>query len=143
MNQAGIASINTAYDGTRIAQDGNTISALGSYTKTDGTSSTLGSVTSVGNLNLAGSTFYSAFKTPVTLTPQAKTLPTMQGSGRVRDLREAASLDTDAGRALAAALTHYSTLTTRKDQRAALDDLLLKWSDTSGMPTMIDRALAA
>ncbi len=73
------------------------------------------------------------------LTPEAEALPTMQGSGLVRDMREAASLDTN----FAAALTGYSALATREDQLAALDDLLLKWSETSGMPTMIDRALAA
>jgi len=90
LNEAGIASINTAYDSANIAQDGNTISALGSYTKTDGTSSTVGSIASLANLDLAASTFYSEFIDPVTVTPQAEALPAMQGSGLVRDMREAA-----------------------------------------------------
>ena len=139
LNQAGIASINTDFESANISQDGNTISGLGSYTRTDGTLSSLGSTTSLGNLDLAASTFYSEFTDPVTLTPEAEALPTMQGSGMVRDMREAASIDTN----FATALTSYSALTTREEQLAAVDDLLLKWSETSGLPTMIDRALEA
>ncbi len=139
LNETGIVSINTDFESASIDQNGNTISALGSYTKTDGASSTLGSVTSLGNLDLARSTFYSEFTDPVTLTPEAEALPAMQGSGMVRDMREAASLDPD----FAAALTAYASLPTRETQLAALDNLLLKWSETSGMQTMIDRALAA
>ncbi len=64
----------------------------------------------------------------------------MQGSGLVRDMCEVASLDT----AFAAALTSYSAFTTREEaQLGALNDLLLEWGETSGMPSAIDWALAA
>jgi len=50
LEQASVASINTAYEETEIIQNGNIISGVGSYTKTDGTSSTLGSVASLGSV---------------------------------------------------------------------------------------------
>lgn len=64
----------------------------------------------------------------------------MQGSGKVRDLREAASLQTAEGRALADLLTRYSAATTRTEQRAMLDDLLAAWGETSGFADMKTRA---
>ena len=45
-----------------------------------------------GNLDLLVNTFYRTFTTQITLTDQAKALPTLRGSGRVRDLSEAISL---------------------------------------------------
>lgn len=59
----------------------------------------------------------------------------MQGSGKVRDLWEAASLSS----ALQAQLTTYSAATTRAAQPSQIDVLLLDWADTAGMLTLEQR----
>ena len=73
-------------------------------------------------------------------TVQTATLPDMQGSGVVRDLREAASIQSAAGAALAIALAQFAAATTRNGQRAQLDTLLSDWSATAGFPDMATRA---
>jgi hypothetical protein len=60
----------------------------------------------------------------------------------VRNLREAASLQTTQGSALATALTAFSAATTRSDQIAQLDSLLKAWSDTSSMASTASGAFA-
>ncbi|MEF8731794.1 MAG: hypothetical protein V5B40_07745 [Candidatus Accumulibacter meliphilus] len=62
----------------------------------------------------------------------------MQGAGLVRSLREAASLPTAAGSALATQLAAYAAETTRSGQLARLDGLLKVWADTSSMATFGD-----
>ncbi len=88
--QAGVASINTGYEDSSIAQNGNVISGLGSYTRTDGTLSSIASATSLVNLDLANSSFYSSFVDSIPVTAEAALLPTMNGSGMVRNMRAAA-----------------------------------------------------
>lgn len=78
-----------------------------------------------------GSPFFSAISDPIALTAQTETLPDMQGSGAVRSLREAASLDTDAGRALAAKLADYAAASTQAAQQALLPGLVEAWAATS------------
>lgn len=68
------------------------------------------------------------------------TLPDMQGSGVVRDLKEAASLTTAEGATLASALTQFATATTRNAQRGQLDALLTDWAATAAFPDMATRA---
>ena len=74
--------------------NGNTISGTATVTRSDGSATTAAGVgvsTTAANLDLANNPFYRAFTTPVALTSQAQALPEMQGSGWVRDLREAAN----------------------------------------------------
>jgi hypothetical protein len=52
----------------------------------------------------------------------------MRGSGGVRDLREAASLQTAAGQLLTERLTAYASAITRAQQRPLLPDLVDAWS---------------
>jgi hypothetical protein len=59
----------------------------------------------------------------------------MQGAGLVRSLREAASLQTAAGSALASQLAAFAAETTRSGQLARLDALVKAWADTSSMVT--------
>ena len=78
----------------------NQIADIGSYTKTDGSQAAVGEVTgNLADINLASDTFHRSF-TNVLDTTSVATLPNMQactgmflssGSGRVRDLREAAN----------------------------------------------------
>jgi len=66
------------------------------------------------------------------------TLPDMQGSGVVRDLREAASLSP----ALLATLGQYAQSATSAGQHQLLDALVSGWGATSGLADMQARAAA-
>ncbi len=72
---------------------GNTQVMSGSFTRTNGMLGTSGVAEVAGSLLLASNNFYRDFTDEVALTPAAQSLPQMQGSGMVRDLREAMSLD--------------------------------------------------
>jgi predicted Zn-dependent protease len=65
-------------------------------------------------------------------------LPDMQGSGNVRDLRQAASLSTTEGATLASALSQFS-VATHSEQRSQLDALLTDWAATAGISDMATR----
>ncbi|WP_272947420.1 calcium-binding protein, partial [Variovorax sp. JS1663] len=82
---------------------------------------------SVGAVDLESNPFYREFTVPVPLTEQARALPSMQGSGRARDLAEAVSLSPT----LATSLAAFSSATTRDAQRALLDGLLTQWAEGS------------
>ncbi|MEQ1592734.1 MAG: calcium-binding protein [Thiobacillaceae bacterium] len=132
----GIASINvTKAENSTLLGNGNVIADLGSYTKTDGSTGTLGDTAQLGDVNLASNSFISQFTDSVPITAEAAALPDMQGSGQVRDLREAASLSAS----LSTALSNY---TTRAAQQTQLDTLLKTWSDTSTLATTATGAYA-
>ena len=134
-----IASINVAKtENNTLLPNGNVIADLGTYTKTDGTTATLGDTAQLGDVDLRENTFYSAFANPITLTPEAQALPNMRGSGQVRDLREAVSLSPS----LTTTLTSFTQATTRTGQRNLLDPILQAWSNTSTLLTTATGAYA-
>ncbi|MBK8816867.1 MAG: calcium-binding protein [Methylococcaceae bacterium] len=139
LNQLGIAAINTGnIEQNRTLPNGNQIADLGTYIKTDGSSGTTGEV--IGNMadiNLANNPFNREFTDPLD-TSAVDHLPEIQGSGMVRDLREAATLSGD----LATRLAAYAELTTRAEQQTQLDGLVKAWAGTSTMPTSIEQAEA-
>ncbi|MCX7146573.1 MAG: hypothetical protein NT042_10310, partial [Sulfuritalea sp.] len=108
----------------------------GTYTKQDGSSGQIGEMQFELN--------------PVDTKPtQAVTvdalalgaLPNLKGSGKVRSLWDAMSLGTPQAAALTAAVARFDAATTRSEQQALLDDVLVAWADTSGMAkTLDDRA---
>jgi Ca2+-binding RTX toxin-like protein len=61
----------------------------------------------------------------------------MQGSGRVRDLWEAASQSA----ILKQALSEFTQGTTRADQMSKMDEVLMLWGATSDLPLMLDDSL--
>lgn len=127
-----VASINVAST-EHLAElaNGNQLADLGTYTKTDGTNSQLGSVQAdMADINLIQDTFTSQF-TDTLDTTGFENLPSMQGSGMVRNLREAATLSTD----LAELIEDYAAAATYDDQIEILDDLLVAWARTSTMNT--------
>jgi hypothetical protein len=77
LSDLNIASINlqNKKENTNLDGTGNVQSATGSYTRTDGSTGL------VGNLEVVADSFYRAFTTRITLTEQAKALPTLQGAG--------------------------------------------------------------
>jgi Ca2+-binding RTX toxin-like protein len=139
----GIVSLSTAKTtNSTLLANGNQIADLGGFVRSDGTSGTLGAVEQLADVNLASDPFYSEFTDTIPLTEQVQALPDMQGSGMVRSLREAASLQTAEGNALGSLLAAFAAATTRSDQMALLDGLLKAWADTSTLSTTADSALA-
>ena len=140
----GIIALNLAKTAnSQILANGNQIADLGGYVRSDGSTGTLGEVTAqLGDINLANNPFYSQFTDTIALSEQARSLPDMQGAGLVRSLREAASLQTAAGSALASQLAAFAAETTRSGQLARLDDLLGAWAATSSMATTATGAFA-
>ncbi|WP_457279434.1 calcium-binding protein [Polaromonas sp. P5_D5] len=94
-----------------------------------------GQTHTVGAIDLETNNFFTEFPpevvdeagNPVPISEQARALPQMDGSGMVRNMRAAASIDSD----FADALQTFAAATTRSDQRNQLDGLVLKWAKTS------------
>lgn len=88
------------------------------------------------NASLADNPFYRSFGDTIALTDEAKVLPDMQGSGALRDLREASSLSPE----LASALAAYSAADTKAGQMALVDGVISQWAGSSGFQTSIEKA---
>ena len=131
-NIVGINITKTANNQT--LSNGNQIADTGSFIKGDGSSGTVGEVTgNMADINLADDTFHRQFPDKLDTTTVAN-LPDMQGSGAVRDLREAATQSAT----LQNLLTQYSAATTREGQFALIDQMLDAWADTSGYKESYD-----
>jgi len=99
--ELGIASINvTGAAGSIDLGGGNTQTMSGSFTRSDGETGGSGTADVAGSLQLANNDFYRQFTDNPALTEAAQALPQMQGSGWVRDLRDAMSLGTEQALAL-------------------------------------------
>ncbi|UZR28845.1 calcium-binding protein [Methylococcus mesophilus] len=136
LNQLGIAGINvgkTQHD--QVLADRNQIADLGSFIRADGSTGTLGSVADV---NLVSDTFHRTFTDTLPTTAATQGLPDMQGSGAVRDLRQAATLSAD----LAATLAAMQHDATQAQFQGRLDTLLDQWASTSTLQTSFQAALA-
>ncbi len=164
-NIAGIKVAKNANNQTLA--DGNQLADTGSFIKTDGSTGTVGEVTgNLGDINLVGDTFNRTF--PDTLdTSTVSTLPDnqaatrllrrrltrvamlsvsgrsqLQGSGALRDLREAATQSTT----LKNLLAQYSAATNREAQMALLDQLFvtkISQNAVSGISTVANFPEAA
>jgi hypothetical protein len=133
LSQAGIASIGVAGTATNVnLGNGNTQVASGSFTRTNGTTGQSGAADITGSFLLAGNNFYSEFTDDPVLTAAAQALPQMQGSGWVRDLREAMSLSSPAAALLQQSVAAFAAGATRSAQLAQVDGLLESWARTTG-----------
>lgn len=113
---------------SQVLANGNQLADTGTFIKSDGSAGTVGEVVGdLGDIDLASDTFHREFTDTLDTTAVAS-LPDMQGSGVLRDLREAATQSST----LANVLTQYSAATTHAAQMALIDDLLDAWADTSG-----------
>ncbi|MDD5084400.1 MAG: hypothetical protein PHT88_05745 [Candidatus Moranbacteria bacterium] len=95
-NSDGISQAGELHTLSELGVTSNTVSngniqiAAGTYTKTNGTTGTSGTLNltedtgNAGNLNFSQNPFYSEFTDHLTLTDTALALPDMQGSGMVR-----------------------------------------------------------
>ncbi|WP_156357579.1 hypothetical protein [Pseudomonas cannabina] len=89
----------------------------------------------IGTIDFAQNTFYREFSDKIELDVDAENLPDMQGSGTVRDLREASMLSSS----LKSVLEIYSSVSTRQEQMSMIDRLLVAWAGTSKMSTFDER----
>ncbi|TBV06424.1 calcium-binding protein [Phytopseudomonas dryadis] len=150
LNQDGVAQANelkslTEHDITAInlgstaanqTSNGNLISAVGSFVRADGSEGAVnGNQSLAANLDLASNPFYREYTDSIVLDSGVADLPDMKGSGAVRDLREAAMLDSG----LQALLTQYTQAQTREQQLALVDGLLREWASSSGYRTFEER----
>ena len=69
LEEAGIASISvTKTEHSKVLPNGNLIADLGTYTRTDGSTATVGETAELGDVDLNENTFYSEFTDTITLT---------------------------------------------------------------------------
>ncbi|MEO5351311.1 MAG: hypothetical protein H7836_16965, partial [Magnetococcus sp. YQC-3] len=138
LNDNHIISIGLNATATRTTlSNGNVQTAVGSFTLSDGSNGSTGTVGeseegTVANLDLLTDTFYRRFADQIPLTEQAMALPELRGSGRVRDLSEAISLSPDLGDWMQI----YTQQTTRQGQLDLLDGIIERWADTSEMKSL-------
>ncbi|MES2662639.1 MAG: calcium-binding protein, partial [Pseudomonadota bacterium] len=119
--------------------NGNIQTAAGTFTRTDGTTGATGETNGASaNLDLLVNTFYREFTDQIPLTTQAKALPNLNGSGRVRDLDEAISLSTSLGNIVQT----YTQQTTRQGQIDKLDTFIENWANTSDLKSLKSQANA-
>lgn len=125
----GIQSLNLEHqENSKNLGNGNRLTHIGSYTKTDGTTGEMGDV------EFAANSLYSRYTDTVELTPEQLQAPNLQGLGRLRDLREAAALSPE----LAETLKGYADAQTKEEQTALLNELVEKWGATDPFKSKTD-----
>lgn len=122
LQELGISALNVEHQvqSPPVVVDGGSKSAIGSYVREDGTVAELADVT------LTVDTFHSSYTTDLPIPVSLQSMPEVEGMGRLRDLRQAASLSSD----LADVLVKVNGAETRTEQRDAIDKLLVEWSKT-------------
>ena len=121
LNEAKVKALNLAnQNSNRDLGNGNSLAEEGTYTDSDGNEKQM------GDLNLAADHFHSRYSDSLPLTDEQQQAPNLRGSGRVRDLREAAAQSPD----VAAALQAYANAQTKEEQLALRDQLLRAWAGT-------------
>ncbi|WP_181259230.1 calcium-binding protein [Pseudoduganella armeniaca] len=138
--EQGIVSIGVGATSVRTdLGNGNVQTAAGSFTRANGTTGATGETNgAAANLDLLVDTFHRSFTDRITLTAQALALPSLDGSGRVRDLDEAISLAPTLGKLVES----YVGQTSRAGQVALLDSLIGQWAATSDMKSLKAQAEA-
>jgi hypothetical protein len=79
---------------------------------------------------------HSRFVEAIDVPDELKTLPNFQGSGKVRELQQAAAQSDN----VAGLLAQFQNAATRAEQKALLEPLLAAWAGTSGMVSLEQRA---
>ncbi|WP_174904597.1 calcium-binding protein [Cardiobacterium valvarum] len=116
-----IKSLNLGYrQADKDLGNGNTLAEVGSYTDEDGNEHIM------GDLQLSADRFHSRFSDRIPLTDEQRREVNLRGSGRLRDLREAAAQSSE----LAEVLQQYKNAATKEEQLALRDKLLKVWADT-------------
>lgn len=134
LTQRSIASINLNHRSSiQLIGNDNRIAAAGHYTKSDGNTCT------VADLRLRESRFFRQFADTPLIADEIAALPDAAGSGKVRNLRQAAAQSAT----LQQTLTAYAAADTRQQQQALLDQLLSDWAATAGMNQTVQERLGS
>jgi len=148
LDQQGITGISlTAQAVNQMQPDGNVVALTSTYTQSTTDADGLPQTGNAYALNLVENPFYRDFGTvdnpfdntftdTITITDQAATLPEMNGSGMVRNLREAASLSPE----LAAQLATLTGTQTRAQLMGQMDGILGAWAGSSVMAGSVEQA---
>ncbi|MBF7686568.1 hypothetical protein I2F17_12140, partial [Acinetobacter sp. B10A] len=132
----GIKAINLVAQKTNQNSNGNLISAVGSYTRTDGMTGEANANQSLAaNLDLEENLFYREFTDQIKVSDAVSKLPDMRGSGAVRDLQQAAMLNSQLEKVLA----KYAQANTRDEQLTMLDQLLSQWGNSADYSDFVKR----
>ena len=127
LETAGITSINVKDKQTVNEKvSGGTIKEQTTFTKTDGTTS------KVADINFTNDGVHSQYIEKVAVSDAIAKLPDLKGFGRLANLHQAAMKSPE----LATALESYSHLTTRAEQKVALDNIMTLWAKTD--PQYVD-----
>ena len=116
-----IKSLNLGY--TQADKDlgnGNTLAEVGSYTDEDGNEHIM------GDLRLSADRLHSRYSNSIPLTDEQQQEVNLRGSGRLRDLCEAAAQSSE----LAEVLQQYKNAASKEEQLALRHKLLKAWADT-------------
>jgi Ca2+-binding RTX toxin-like protein len=133
LDQIGIISIKLSKDGTiRTLENGNMVRGTGSFVQiVDG----VAVEREMQEIWFGQDTLHQQFDTTIPLRDDVIAMPYVQGAGNVRDLWQAASLDTPQGAALRTLLDQITHAKTAAAQQALIEPLLKAWAATSGMTT--------
>lgn len=128
---AGVASISLNATTPNTVLTDAVLEREGTWTGTDGNTH------KTGSFDFAQDTYWTAFDS-VTVADAAKLLPNIGGSGWVRDLQEAATLNPT----LVDLYTAVDNATTRSDYQAAVGKLYREWAGSSAYQNASDQARA-
>ncbi|WP_158515245.1 calcium-binding protein [Paraburkholderia phytofirmans] len=133
LDELGIISINLSKDATiRTLENGNMVRGSGSFVQmVDG----VPVERDMQEIWFGQDTLHQKFDTAIPLRDDVVAMPYVQGAGNVRDLWQAASLDTAEGVALRTLLDQITQAKTAVEQQALIEPLLKAWAATSGMTT--------
>ena len=127
--QLGVQSVGLSYTVSGVSLgSGNFQVANGSFTRLPAAG---GGTALAGSLVLNDNFFYRQFGSNPALTATAQGSAQMQGSGWVRDLREAMSLGMPASATLQAKVNAFAAATTQVAHRAAVDEVVTAWSSSA------------
>ena len=110
---------------TQNLGNGNQIFSTATFTRSNGTTST------IADVYFQGDKFNSEFVDSIPVSTAAEALPHMSGMGLVRNLSEAATLSST----LLGVLTQYAAATSVYDEKTLLDSLVSTWADTAVSPS--------
>ena len=140
LSELNITSINLNRVPAGHADNGNLISATGTYVKGDGTVGGVNDNQSlIGNLDLSTNPFYREFDNRIPLDEAAMRLPDLKGAGALRDLREASMLSAP----LKSILSDYASAKTRGQQQLMLDSLIDSWSKSNSTYLPFERRISS
>ena len=123
LDELGIQAINLNTGNTKNNTAGNSIGKSSTYIKEDGSNG------KIADVNFTLDTVHSEYIEHITIGDEQMLLPYLHGVGKLRDLREAATLSPE----LTDLLQQYQLATQKEQQTELLDNLMLFWARTNDL----------